>query len=86
MPPTLPESPRNVTFQKMKDHMHITKILYIVGMLAYNTNVLPVKTTYLRQLLQLMLSNCTLKFNNEYYSQLYGTPMGAPESVRIANT
>jgi len=32
-----------------------------------------------------MLSNCTLEFNNEYYNQLYGTPMGAPVSVRIAN-
>ena len=52
---------------------------------AYNTKVLPVKTIYLRQQLQLMLSNCTIEFNNEYYNQLYGTPMGAPVSVRIAN-
>ena len=51
----------------------------------YKTKVLPVKTIYLKQLLQLMLSNCTFEFNNEYYSQLYGTPMGAPASVRIAN-
>ena len=47
----------------------------------YKTRVLPVNTVQLKQLLQLMLFNCTLEFNNEYFSQLYGTPM----SVRIAN-
>ena len=47
----------------------------------YKTRVLPVNTVQLKQLLQLVLSNCTLEFNNEYFSQLYGTPM----SVRIAN-
>lgn len=51
----------------------------------YKTRVLPVSTVQLKQLLQLMLSNCTLTFNNEYFTQLYGTPMGAPASVRIAN-
>lgn len=51
----------------------------------YDTKVLKIKPDFLRQLLDLMLSNCTLEFNQEYYSQNYGTPMGAPASVRIAN-
>lgn len=51
----------------------------------YKTRVFPVKTKHLKELLELMLTNCTLEFNNEFFSQLYGTPMGAPASVRIAN-
>ena len=49
----------------------------------YDTKVLKIKPEFLRQLLDLMLSNCTLEFNKEYYSQNYGTPMGAPASVRF---
>ena len=51
----------------------------------YNTGVYPIDTDSLRKLLYLMLSNCTFEFNNTYYRQNYGTPMGAPASVRIAN-
>jgi len=51
----------------------------------YKVKVHPVDTKTLQQLLQLMLTNCTFEFNGQYFSQLYGTPMGAPASVRIAN-
>ena len=51
----------------------------------YNTRVIAIDVGNLKKLLHLMLSNCTLEFNKEFFTQLYGTPMGAPASVRIAN-
>lgn len=51
----------------------------------YSTSVLPVSPYFLRKMLSTMLSNCTFEFNGKLFSQNYGTPMGAPASVRIAN-
>jgi len=51
----------------------------------YSVGVLPVELNILKELLEVMLSNCTFEFNDNLYKQNYGTPMGAPASVRIAN-
>ena len=51
----------------------------------YNIKIVPVSIEILEQLLTFILSNCTFKFNNKFYKQNYGLPMGAPAAVRIAN-
>jgi len=51
----------------------------------YNIKIIPVSIETLEQLLTFILSNCTFKFNNKFYKQNYGLPMGAPAAVRIAN-
>lgn len=51
----------------------------------YSVGVTPIDICLLEELLHTMLSNCTFEFNENLYKQNYGTPMGAPASVRIAN-
>jgi len=51
----------------------------------YDREIQPVSIEMLKKLLEFMLNECTFEFNNIYYRQNYGCPMGAPASVRIAN-
>jgi len=53
--------------------------------LKYSNQLRPISANELSHLLLFILKSCTFEFNNIFYSQLYGTPMGAPASVRIAN-
>jgi len=51
----------------------------------YHTTVKPIPVQSLRILLTFCLQNCEFTFNNTFYKQNYGLPMGAPAAVRVAN-
>lgn len=51
----------------------------------YNRPIKQIPVEELRKLLLFILTNCTFQFNDEYFKQKYGIPMGAPASVRVAN-
>lgn len=51
----------------------------------YNTKVLPVSVENIQKLLTFCLSHCEFSYNNKFFKQNYGLPMGAPAAVRVAN-
>jgi len=51
----------------------------------FNTTIKPISVENFKKLLMFCLSDCEFSYNNTYYKQNYGLPMGAPAAVRIAN-
>ena len=49
-----------------------------------NLNI-PFSNSIFIQLLELCVSDCFFSFNNEFYNQIYGLPMGSPISPVLAN-
>jgi len=45
----------------------------------------PVDANMLHEMMLFILQNCTFEFNEQYFTQLYGTTMGAKFSVKFAN-
>jgi hypothetical protein len=52
---------------------------------SFFTDLRPVDKQTLYELIICILKNCTFEFDNHYYSQLFGTTMGAKFSVKFAN-
>lgn len=51
----------------------------------HSASFTPVDRQTMYELITFILKNCTFSFNEQFYSQLYGTTMGAKFSVKFAN-
>jgi len=52
---------------------------------SHSSFLKPIDTIKLHEMMLFILRNCTFEFNDLYFTQLYGTTMGAKFSVKFAN-